>query len=127
MGWGELRGKPKALTLADVLADEALMKRLGVKPSPGGNYLEIDRSNPVWLGPPPELPLAEVPTLDPTTGMPNVAAQRAKARALADTDYVRRAAVEGHERAAAAVCGAHGHIPRAGMCERCGGRLGRPI
>lgn len=66
-----------------------------------------------------------VGTVDPDTGYQNVYAQRVKARLVADSHYLLGQAKEGHAMASTATCKEYGHDARAGLCMRCGARVGR--
>lgn len=66
-----------------------------------------------------------VSTIDLETGYPNVYAQRTKKRLAADAHYLLLQAKVGHAKAAEETCEKFGHDARAGLCERCGARLGR--
>lgn len=66
-----------------------------------------------------------VSTVDIETGYPNIYAQRIKKRLTADAHYLLLQAKVGHPKAAEATCEEYGHDARAGLCERCGARLGR--
>jgi hypothetical protein len=70
----------------------------------------------------PFVVVPDTPELDPVEGVPNVYAERVRARVTADLEYLARYASEGHTLAAGHVCEALGHDGRAGVCLRCGSR-----
>ena len=72
------------------------------------------------------LPL-DVATIDPKTGWRNVYAERVLKRLVADVEYLRTLRADGAEEAARKTCEEYGHDARAGLCERCGGRVARAV